>query len=142
MLTINTLQSTLFVDPFPILDFLCPLLRTLPSISSVQSSGVLSDHDKLKHETRTLETIKESLNLLANYSSAKEMMMGLGERLSLIGPRRADDNGSESNSDEDQDEEEEEVWEGSDAMRESMVLIELYGASKATDHSGVLRDSY
>jgi hypothetical protein len=103
---------------------------------------VLSDHDKLKHETRTLETIKESLNLLANYSSAKEMMMGLGERLSLIGPRRADDNGSESNSDEAQDEEEEEVWEGSDAMRESMVLIDLYGASKATDHSGVLQDSY
>lgn len=73
--------------------------------------------------------VRESLELLAGYSSAKEVVMGIGERLAGLGPRE------ESESEEEdvgaREGGEEEPWDGVGAARELRGLIGLYakGAS-------------
>lgn len=114
----DDLASTLFLDPFPLLDFLCPLLRDRPT-------------SLIPHQ-HTVALIKDSLNLMANYSSAKEMMMGLAERLSSLGPRSIDHDDGSDDANEEEGAAEEEEWDGTSALAEAIVLIDLYSISENT----------
>lgn len=107
------IQSTLYFDPFPILLVLTPRLQDGPPVSS---------------------TALACLKLLAVYSSAKEMALGLDERLVSLGPPEdADDESFDSgasSSEDGVDGEEEIAWDGERAVQELAGLIGLYSIGK------------
>lgn len=107
------MQSTLFFDPFPIFLSLGDLMR--------------SDEEGLRSEARAC------LDQLAQYSSAKEMVMAIGERFAQLGP--PEDNDDDSDESEDQDDgntDKVEPWDGDGAVRELVDLIRLYGKGQSS----------
>lgn len=109
------IQSTLYCDPFPLLLVLTPRLQDQPPPST---------------------TALACLRLLAIHSSAKEMALGLDERLVSLGPPEDDDDessGSGGTSAEGGIEEDEEIaWDGEKAVQELAELIGLYSIGRSS----------
>ncbi|GAA5858040.1 hypothetical protein JCM8547_006674 [Rhodosporidiobolus lusitaniae] len=96
-------DNTLFTDPFPLLSLLLPVLSSSPSRSSTSSSA------------------RKSLLLLALHSSAKEVVLAVGEKV------------DELKLPADSDEEEEwddahaaEAWDPREASVQLEVMVEMY----------------
>lgn len=110
---------TLFEDPFSLLSTLCPLLRR--SITCVNA--------------------REFLELAARKSSAREMVLALGERFVVLCPIDYQD---ESDSDQEGVDEEAEVveddWEAEGAVREFVVLLHLFSIGSLSLSSRFLSD--
>ncbi|ORY74736.1 hypothetical protein BCR35DRAFT_306523 [Leucosporidium creatinivorum] len=97
------IESTLFLDPFPYVALLFPLL-------GAPDSG--------------LSTLaRTAVDLFAGHSSGKEVVMSLGERISRLVPAAEE---SEFGDEGEESEEPEAPWNGQQASRELAQLISIY----------------
>lgn len=99
------LQLTLFDDPFSLLAALCPLLRHSDAPIAVQ----------------------DCLGLVAKHSSARELVLAMGERFIVLCPLDYPDySDSEEDGDEEYNDPGDEEWEAEGAVREFVVLVNLH----------------
>jgi hypothetical protein len=106
-------QNTLFGDPFPLISLLLPILSHLP-LSQASSTSA-----------------KASLLLLATHSSAKEVVLAVGERVDEL--KMPEDSDEEADWDEEHaaDEDGSAPWDPRDAAVQLTTMVQMYsiGAS-------------